>query len=178
VSPSQDAAAAPAASEAPAAGAAAAGETAAAVKLASWQEITAQVTAAGRPAVLDIWALSCEPCLKEFPGLVRLHKELGDQVACYAANIEFDGRKTRPPETYRQPVEAFLTSVGATLPSFISTTSSDDIYTDADIDSIPAVIVYDADGSIVKKFVDAGDTAGFTYDKDVIPLVRQLLADN
>ena len=41
--------------------------------------------------------------------------------------------------------------------------------------SIPAVLVFDAEGKLVKQFIDAGETIGFTYDKDVIPMVNSIL---
>lgn len=149
-------------------------------RIVEWDEIIKTVTASNKPAVLDVWSLVCQPCLEEFPGLVRLHKDLGDQVACYSADVDFDGRKTRPPETYQPRVDAFLKEVGAAkaFPHFISATASDDVYSKLDIDSIPTVVVFHKDGSIAKKFVDAGETAGFTYDEDVIPFVRSLLADD
>ncbi len=69
---------------------------------------------------------------------------------------------------------AFLDSVGATgFPTYISSTPSDDVFTSAELISIPAVLVFDADGKIARKFVDAGDTLGFTYEKDVIPFVTK-----
>lgn len=148
--------------------------------IAEWDEIIKTVTASNKPAVLDVWSLVCQPCLEEFPGLVRLHKDFGDHVACFSADVDFDGRKTRPPETYQPRVDAFLQQVGAAkaFPHFISATASDDVYSKLDIDSIPTVVVFDKDGRIAKKFVDAGETAGFTYDEDVIPFVKSLLADD
>lgn len=146
-------------------------------KIAEWDEIMKTVASSKKVAVLDVWSLVCQPCLEEFPGLVRLHKELGEDVACYSADVDFDGRKTRPPETYRPHVEAFLQKVDAAeaFPHFISATSSDEIYTKLEIASIPAVLVFNADGTIAKKFVDAGETAGFTYDDDVIPFVKSIV---
>lgn len=147
------------------------------VEIAEWDLIMETVSSAKKPAVLDVWSLACPPCLEEFPGLVRLHNELGEQVACYSADVDFDGRKTRPPESYRPRVEAFLEQVDAAdaFPHFICSTSSDEVFTKLDIDSIPTVVVLNADGTIAKKFVDAGETAGFTYDDDVIPFVKSLL---
>ena len=69
----------------------------------------------------------------------------------------------------------FLQGVGAEFPNYISKTPSDEIYETTEIGSIPAVMVFGADGKVVKIFADIGETAGFTYDKDVIPLVKQLL---
>ena len=48
------------------------------------------------------------------------------------------------------------------------------MYAATKLASIPAVLVYDAEGKVVKVFVDAGETVGFSYEKDVIPLVTRL----
>lgn len=148
------------------------------VSLASWAEILKAAKAEGRPAVLDVWSLGCEPCLKEFPGLVRLHREWGEKLHCVSANIDFDGRKTRPPESYETKVMDFLRLKEATLDNYLCTTPSEEIYTELKIDSIPAVLVFDAEGKEVARFVDAGETLGFTYEKDIIPFVEKLLADD
>jgi thiol-disulfide isomerase/thioredoxin len=145
------------------------------VKYGTWQEIQSVAKSSGRITVVDLWSLACEPCLKEFPGLVRLHQSFGSSVQCIAVDIDFDGRKTRPPEHYEERVIAFLSSVGASgFPTFISQTPSDEVYAATKLPSIPAVLIYSAEGQIVKVFVDAGETVGFTYEKDVIPLVTEL----
>ncbi|MGB7327733.1 MAG: TlpA disulfide reductase family protein, partial [Rubripirellula sp.] len=134
-----------------------------AVQYASWDEIRSQASATGKITVVDLWSLSCEPCLKEFPELVKLSKSSGGSVQCIAVNLDFDGRKSRPPEHYADQVSTFLTSVGADgFPTYICTTPSDDVYAAADIDSIPTVMIFGADGKSVKVFVDAGETIGFT----------------
>lgn len=144
------------------------------VRYGTWEEIEQAVTSSGRVTVVDLWSLSCEPCLKEFPGLVRLHKTFGDSVQCVSVDIDFDGRKTRPPEHYEERVQAFLKDVGAEFTTYISRTPSDDVYAATQLDSIPAVLIYGKDGKIVQVFADSGDTIGFTYDKDVIPLVTKI----
>jgi thiol-disulfide isomerase/thioredoxin len=145
------------------------------VKYGTWEEIQAVAKTSGRITVIDLWSLACEPCLKEFPGLVHLNKTLGSSVQCIAVNMDFDGRKSRPPEYYEPQVIAFLDSVGASdLPTYISRTPSDDVYAATKLASIPAVLIYNADGEVEKVFVDAGDTVGFTYEQDVIPLVKEL----
>ena len=144
------------------------------VRYATWQQIENDATTTGKVTVVDLWSLVCEPCLKEFPGLVRLHQQYGDRVQCIAVDVDFDGRKTRPPETYEQRVTTFIESVGATFPTYISRTPSDDVYAANNVASIPAVLVFDASGNLVKVFEDAGDTAGFTYEEDIAPLVGKL----
>ena len=145
------------------------------IQYGTWEEIEKLARSTGRITVVDLWSLSCDPCLKEFPGLVRLHKDHGDKVQCIAVDLDFDGRKSRPPEHYEERVVAFLKSVGAAgFPTYISSTPSDDVFSTADLISIPAVLIFDAKGEIAMKFVDAGDTVGFTYEKDIIPFVQKI----
>ncbi len=144
------------------------------LRLASWEAIEQTVTSTGQVTVVDLWSLACPPCLKEFPELVRLHQELGDRVHCVGVDLDFDGRKTRPPESYQPKVAEFLGSVDAEFDNYISQSPIDDVLAEVGVVSIPTVLIYDADGNLVKQFVDSGETAGFTYDDDIIPLVRQL----
>lgn len=146
------------------------------IRYGTWEDIRGAVSKTGKVTVVDLWSLACEPCLKEFPGLVQLHQDLGEQVTCFSVNLDFDGRKTRPPETYESEVTTFLTSVHASgFSSYICTTASDDVFLEAKIPSIPVVMVFDAEGNLVKQFIDGGETAGFTYEKSVRPFVDDFL---
>ncbi|TVP97788.1 MAG: TlpA family protein disulfide reductase [Planctomycetaceae bacterium] len=147
------------------------------LKTAGWETITQAVAKTDRVTVVDLWSLACEPCLKEFPGLVQIDRELGKRVACLAVNVDFDGRRTKPAESYRPRVEAFLASVGAKFPNYLCDTASDEVFTAVEIDSIPAVMIYDASGKLVRTFSDVGEDAGFTYEKNIIPLVKRLLEE-
>lgn len=168
-------AAAPAAAEA--SGSAADSDAAGlALQAATWETMAQKITATGRVTVVDVWSLACEPCLKEFPHLVAMHRDLGDQVACISVNSDYDGRRTRPAESYRARVEDFLKSVDAApLTNYLSETASDDLFAALKIQSIPAVLIYDAEGNLVRTFSDVGADAGFTYTENVLPFVQELL---
>lgn len=145
------------------------------VKYATWQEIDQFAKSAGRITVIDLWSLACEPCLEEFPGLVKLHQTMGDTVQCVAVDVDYDGRKSRPPEYYQPRIVDFLKSVQASgFPTYISKTPSDDVFKTTKLISIPAVMIYDAKGEVVKVFVDTGEDNAFTYEKDVVPFVQGL----
>lgn len=145
------------------------------IKFATWQEIDKFAKSAGRITVIDLWSLACEPCLEEFPGLVKLHQTMGDSVQCVAVDVDYDGRKSRPPEYYQKRIVDFLNSVKASgFPTYISKTPSDDVFKTTKLISIPAVMVYNAKGQVVKVFVDTGEDNAFTYEKDVVPFVKSL----
>ena len=146
----------------------------AAVDYASWEEIEKFATSRRRITVVDLWSTVCAPCVKEFPGLVKLHAEHGNAIQCISVSVDYDGRKSRPPESYEETVSGFLTSQGATFPNYISRTPSDEVLETLDVVSIPAVLIFDAEGNLVKRFIDADETAGFSYEKDIIPFVTKL----
>lgn len=141
-------------------------------QFATWTQVQQAATTSGKVTVLDVWSLTCVPCLKEFPGLVRLHEVHGDTISCIGFDLDFDGRRSRPPQTYEADVTKFLARVGATFPNYISETANDEVFETAGLKGLPAVLVYDADGKLVQRFgVESGP---FTYDKDIIPLVAKL----
>ncbi len=144
---------------------------------ASLDSILQQAAAAKKVCVVDVWSLSCEPCLKEFPGLVRLDQELGGKVTCLSVNVDYDGRKSKPAETYRSRVTAFLQSSNATFDNFLCETPNEEVYAALKIVSIPAVLIYDANGNLVRTFSDTGEDRGFNYAEQIAPLVRTLVTN-
>ncbi|MGV3485619.1 MAG: TlpA disulfide reductase family protein [Planctomycetaceae bacterium] len=154
------------------------GQATAPVKLTAQplQATLERATKAGKVCVVDVWSLSCEPCLKEFPGLVRLSQELGSNVVCMSVNVDYDGRKSKPAESYRSKVEAFLRATGATFDNYLCETPSEEVFASLKVPSIPVVLVYDQDGKLVRTFADSGDDVGFNYADDIAPLVRSLVA--
>ena len=146
------------------------------LKLATLETIREKATTSNKVTIVDFWSLSCEPCLKEFPGLVKLHRELGDRISCISVDVDFDGRKSKPAESYRPRVEAFLSSVDAEFTHFLCETPNEEVFEALKIVSIPAVLIYDSKGNLVRTFTDTGKDVGFSYEKDIAPLVMSLLA--
>lgn len=141
--------------------------------IATWQDIS-QTFDDSPLIVVDFWSLSCAPCLHEFPELVALKRTHGDAIRCVSVNVDYDGRRRRPPETYLDRATDFVASVdGAILENYLCQTPSDDVLAAIEAASIPTVLIYQ-DGQLVKKFVDAGQTAGFTYQDNVNPAVSSL----
>src|SRR5581483_6163846 len=70
----------------------------------------------GKVAVMDCWSTFCEPCMKEFPGLVELQKQFGpDDVACISLSFNYDGAKNETPEEHQEQVLNFLRQQQATF---------------------------------------------------------------
>ena len=143
-----------------------------------WQQTLKRVAShKGQIVVLDAWSTSCEPCKKEFPNLVKLHKRYPKDVACMSMSCDYAGIKKKPPEFYRERVLKFLDTQGATFENILSNVPSDELFEKMDLASIPAVYVYGRDGKLLKRFDNDALKSGeeeFTYE-DVTKLVEQLL---
>jgi thiol-disulfide isomerase/thioredoxin len=78
------------------------------IQYASWEDVQALAKSTGKVTVVDVWSTSCLPCIKELPGLVELHKSLGDQVQCITMDVDYDGRKSKPAKSYESDVVEIL----------------------------------------------------------------------
>ncbi|MEM9644398.1 MAG: TlpA disulfide reductase family protein [Planctomycetota bacterium] len=151
------------------------------VRFAVWPQIQEQVF--GEPGkegktdeivVVDFWSLSCPPCLKELPELARLNEQHREGLRCVGVALDFNGRQSRPPKSYEPKIRLVLKGIDATFVNYICETPDSEVLDALQIPSIPAVFVYDGEGKLLKRFVDAGETAGFNYRKDVIPYLDSL----
>jgi thiol-disulfide isomerase/thioredoxin len=151
------------------------------LRLASWDE-TQQLIAGhkGKVVVLDIWSTWCGPCVKEFPGLVALHRKHPGQVACISLNCNYTGAATEPPGAERGKIEAFLAKQGAAFDNVICTDSDEKLFPAIEAAAIPVVRVYDRTGKLRKQFdndeEEFGDQ-GFSYEQHIAPLVAKLLKE-
>src|SRR5690606_3001004 len=92
------------------------------LKLQSWDATKTLIDShKGKIVVVDFWSTSCLPCRREFPHLVALQKAYPGQVACVSVSLDYSGRKSRPPATYREPVLEFLKQQRATIDNVLST---------------------------------------------------------
>jgi thiol-disulfide isomerase/thioredoxin len=131
---------------------------------------------AGKLVLVDIWSTSCAPCMREFPHLVKLSRQYADRVVCISFNVDYIGIKSKPPESYQPKIEQFLQNQKATLINFISSTPDEEVLTKFGAESMPAILIYDTEGKLVRKLTDANTGEdGLTYEGDVIPEIERLL---
>ena len=130
----------------------------------------------GKVVVMDCWSTWCEPCVKEFPGLVKLHEKYGaDKVACISVCFDYEGLKKEKPEDYEESVLKFLREQHAAFDNVISNEPSEEMYGKFGFPSVPAVFVYDRQGELAKRFENKDPKAKpFTYE-DVGAEVEKLL---
>ena len=135
----------------------------------------------GKVVVLDCWSTSCPPCIKEFPGLVALARKHPDRVVCLSLAFDYEG--IGAVEDALGPVRDFLATVDdgrlANLHHMLGREDADELYRKMELDSVPAVYVWHADGSLARRFDDDDATRRlgrpFTY-ADVEEAVSAALA--
>jgi len=120
----------------------------------------------GKVVVVDLWASFCGPCKKEFPHLVELHRAYGpDGLVCLSVSL--DGE-----EDAGKALE-FLKKQQSTFDNYRLNDESGDWLRGVGSKTIPVVLVYGRDGKQTATFTN--DRGAFTYENDVVPLVRKLL---
>ncbi len=122
------------------------------VKILSYDEIEKLIAGhKGKVVVMDCWSTSCDPCVKEFPNLVALHKQYGpEKVACISLSFDYEG--LGKPEDVVPVVEKFLKEQGATFDNIVCREDSEKLCKKLNLASVPAVYVYKADGELAKRF--------------------------
>lgn len=147
----------------------------------NWEQVQAFVAEhKGKVVVVDVWSTSCEPCLQEFPHLVALQKRHGDDVVCVSFDCDFIGAKNKPVDYYRERVLKALTDMKAqTIINLMSIVAADELFVEMNLDSIPAVYVFDREGTLSKRFDNrtpvGGGVEGISYEKQIDPLVAELV---
>ncbi|MGH7139624.1 MAG: TlpA family protein disulfide reductase [Pirellulales bacterium] len=111
----------------------------------------------GKVVVMDCWSTWCEPCVKEFPGLVKLHEKYGDKVACISLSFNYAGGKNESPEDHQEAVLEFLRSQHATFDNVLASVPDEELYQRLGFKSaaVPAIFVYDREGNLVGQFESA-----------------------
>ncbi len=123
----------------------------------------------GKVVVVDAWSTYCDPCMKEFPGLVGLHKKYGpEKIACISFCMNYVGLGKVEDEI--EPVIEFLRKQGATFDNILSTDEDSVVNKKLDIKSVPAIFIYDRDGKLVKLINT--ETTYAEVEKIVAPLMQ------
>ncbi len=148
-------------------------------EIASWDETQKFIAKQkGKVVVVDLWSTWCEPCLREFPQLVALQKKYPEKVVCISFNLNYDGSKNSPPESNSEELMEFFEKQKAEIVNIISSTPDEKLYESINLAAIPAAYVYGPDGKLIKRFDNEKQEygkEGFTYEKDIGPLIDKLL---
>lgn len=151
------------------------------LSVATWKKTEAMIAGhRGQVVVVDLWSTWCDPCLREFPGLVKLHNEHRGKVVCMSVNLNYSGAKGESPEDTRAEVLKFLTEQKADFQNILCGDADTDVYEALHLASVPTALVYDKSGKMRKRFDNESNEygkEGFKYDPHIAHLVEMLLEE-
>ncbi len=148
------------------------------------QQVFAQVKKqAGKVVVVDCWSTYCEPCKKEFPGLLKLQEKYGDKMAAISVCLNFAG--VGKPEDDRDEAMKFLEEQKATIENVLSATPDEEFFQAVKKEfelpaapaGVPIILIFDKAGKLVKRW-DTTTLSGeglFSYEKSVDPIIQKLV---
>lgn len=99
----------------------------------------------GRPILVSLWAVWCQPCKRELPELERIMAS-NSSIDVLAVNVGDDPQRIR----------AYLADMGIEVPVAIDPIG--DLLTALDVSSVPATILFDEHGDVLWQHLGAVTT--------------------
>ena len=148
------------------------------LRIADWQTVQSEIRERPtRLVVVDIWTTTCLTCVEEFPKFVELAQEFPpSEVTFVTLCCDYDGLPEKPPEHYRPKVMDFLEKQQAVTVNYLLSTSFLDFLDIIGLSSTPAVLVYGADGRLLRRFDN--DLATSAADEFHLSDVRTFVLDH
>jgi thiol-disulfide isomerase/thioredoxin len=119
-----------------------------------------------KAALINVWATWCQPCVEEFPDLVRLHRAYADRgLRLVLVSADF--------EDERDAVLEFLKKQEASFPSYLKDQKDEDFIDGIDArwsGALPASFVVDRSGAIVDYWEGKKDYAAL--EAKLAPLLK------
>ena len=132
-----------------------------------WQKDLAAMR--GRIVVVDLWATWCAPCVARFPHMLAMANRWQPKGVAFVS-LSFDDRDE--PGAFQHVLE-FLTAHDARIPNYMIDEPLPDAFDKFDLNSVPAVFIYDATGK--RRYRLTGDDPRHQFtDADVESAIRQL----
>ncbi|MDZ7291120.1 MAG: TlpA family protein disulfide reductase [candidate division KSB1 bacterium] len=105
----------------------------------------------GKVILLNFWATWCEPCVEEFPDLMKIARQF------QPLGVELILVSVDDPEEIDRRVIPFLEKQGVFFRTYIKDSKDDEAFINA-IDvkwsgAIPATFIYDVNGALAKRFI-------------------------
>lgn len=99
-----------------------------------------------------------------------MQEKYPETVKAISLNVDHD-EDGEPSEELQKKVLDKLTELNLKVTNVLSKTVFDDVMDQREIFSLPAALVFGADGKLLEKF-----DGGVSYEEDIIPLVEKTLA--
>ncbi len=133
----------------------------------SWEDVQQRLGRISEPVVLvNIWTTTCPVCLEHMPRLVELCQQRTGKVYCIQVNCDYDGVPSKPVEFYLKGATAALQARGAqgveNLENVMMNVAFLDFLNQINLNSTPAVLVYDQQRKLVKRFDNDESSASET----------------
>jgi thiol-disulfide isomerase/thioredoxin len=117
----------------------------------------------GTPVVLNFWASTCPPCVREMPALEEVHQAAGGDVAFVGVAVN-------------DRVDAALELAADTGVTYaLVADPSGELFTGAGATLLPTTLVLDADGDVVRRLsgeIDADELIDVLADETGVEVVR------
>ncbi|MGO8899205.1 MAG: TlpA family protein disulfide reductase [Isosphaeraceae bacterium] len=111
--------------------------------------------------LVDVWATTCGPCKENFPHLVEMHRKYsGKGLAVISLTLDdpTDAKAVAEAEKFLREKKAVFTNV-------LLDENYGDGFDKLDINTIPAVFIFSADGKEMKRFTMDDPNHQFTYEQ-------------
>lgn len=126
----------------------------------------------GKVVVVDFWAPTCVPCVREFPKFVKMQeKYAAEGFAAVSVDVAMTAEEVGNPQVHDK-VKAFLLKQKATSTNLILEEKPEVWQKKLDTDGVPCVFVFDREGKIAQKYGDGVDYA------EIEKVVVKLLSSN
>jgi thiol-disulfide isomerase/thioredoxin len=122
----------------------------------------------GKVVVVDFWATTCLPCIREFPHLVELNAKYGTKGFA-AVSVSTDAQPEAA-DTQAQVLK-FLRQKKATFTNLLLNEPPGVWYEKLHNEGVPIVFVFNREGQWVRKYTDDVDYAAI--EKIVVELLNQ-----
>jgi thiol-disulfide isomerase/thioredoxin len=127
----------------------------------------------GKVVLVNFWATWCQPCVEEFPDLVKLYRAYQTQGLVVLA-VSVDELETQ------SKVPSFLTAQKATFPAYVRKPGDSEAFINA-VDknwsgAVPVTYLYDRSGKPAGKPL-VGKQSYTAFQAAVEPLLKQVHAD-
>jgi thiol-disulfide isomerase/thioredoxin len=128
------------------------------ITFASWQEKLADNR--GAITVVDFWVTWCALCLKRFPHMKELHARYEDKGVRFIS-VSLDDREDK--EAIKE-AEVFLAEQKILFETYLMDENVTDAFEKPDLMSLPAVLIYDRQGSLQRKLTGDDPNSQFTHE--------------
>lgn len=132
-----------------------------------WQRELASMR--GKIVVVDLWATWCVPCVARFPKMLEMARRWQPKGVTFVS-LSLDDKNE--PGSYDHVLK-FLKDHDARIPNYMMNEVLPDAFDKLNLNSVPAVIIYDAAGKERIRLTGDNPNHQFT-DKDVEAAVKRL----